>query len=144
MGEMTVQLSLAVTEARRVEKAWSVKVAVTFTNDGSKPFALDRVTICDGGEVANQVFEVKRGGEEIAYLGMMAKRAPPGPDGFLSSRPKRHSSFRCSRCASSGLESEWRSSSRLPFEIAKERWPRSRPSPLVRFAACSESRTSSR
>lgn len=78
---------LEVVEAKADGDGWRVVVALTFTNDGKKTFDLDKVSVCDGGEVSNHVFVVTRGADEVRYQGMMRKRAPPGPDGFIHLAP---------------------------------------------------------
>ena len=78
---------LEVVDAKADGKGWRVVVALTFTNDGKKTFDLDKVSVCEGGRIANHVFQVMRGADEVPYQGMMAKRAPPGPDGFIHLAP---------------------------------------------------------
>lgn len=82
-----MQTKLEVVEAKLDGARWRVVVALSFTNDGKKPFDLDKVSACDGGHVSNHVFQVTRGAAEVPYVGMMRKRAPPGRDGFLQLAP---------------------------------------------------------
>ena len=82
-----MQTKLDVIDAKPDGAGWRLVVALTFTNDGKKTFDLDKVSVCDGGHVSNHVFQVTRGADEVRYLGMMRKRAPPGRDGFIHLAP---------------------------------------------------------
>lgn len=59
-------------------------MTLRFSNNTAEPFALDKVTACVNGSIRNNVFQIKQAGADIKYQGMMAKRAHPGPDGFLN------------------------------------------------------------
>src|SRR3954465_9857288 len=83
-----MRVTLEVREAKRVGGQVRLRVALAFFNDGPKPFELDKVSVCDEGEVCNHVFTLRtEDGKEVSYGGMMAKRAPPGPDGFIRVEP---------------------------------------------------------
>ena len=86
---MTLDVSVAVgpTSWLESEARWRVPIEVTFANNGSKVFELDKATACDGGRIRNNVFHVSVDGVEVGYQGIMAKRAHPGKDGFHRIQP---------------------------------------------------------
>lgn len=59
----------------------------TITNTGTGPTDLDPVAALRSGRLRNDYFEILAGGKEAQYQGMMAKRAPPGPEGMLLLKP---------------------------------------------------------
>ncbi|MCB9670766.1 MAG: hypothetical protein H6734_14895 [Alphaproteobacteria bacterium] len=65
----------------RLEAGTGTEVTMTVVNTGP-----DRGTFCtyhtpfEG--IRNDIFVVERDGRELDYRGMMAKRAPPGPEDF--------------------------------------------------------------
>lgn len=84
-GALSVRLNMD--EAVKKEGGWSVVVSVEFMNSGKKIFELDKLTACEGGELANNVFVIEGKGGRVEYRGMMVKRGPPGPDGFYRIEP---------------------------------------------------------
>lgn len=84
--ENVMKVQLEVVETKRTDEGWRVLVALTFTNEGKRAFELDKVSVCHGGKLRNDVFEVT-GDAEVPYQGPMVKRAHPGPGGFLRVAP---------------------------------------------------------
>ncbi len=85
--EGAMDVKLEVKQAKRVGDRWVVQVALAFHNGTGKPIDLDKRTVCDGGHLSNHVFDVRQGEQRVDYLGEMAKRAHPGPDGFTVVKP---------------------------------------------------------
>jgi len=82
-----LEVRLALQSLRRLADRWSVIVELSITNGTGERLDLDKATVFFDGELENAVFEVRSGKGEVAYLGMMRKRGPPGRDGFVHLRP---------------------------------------------------------
>lgn len=85
---IAVRLIIGNAEWLADQERWSLPVRVRFYNLGETVFELDKQTGCEDGGLRNNVFEVFVDGVEAQYLGMMAKRAHPGPDGFFKIPPR--------------------------------------------------------
>ena len=60
-----------------------VMVTLTFTNAGNNSASIEKRNGCLNGQIENNVFEITSGEQKIKYKGIMAKIAPPGPEGYL-------------------------------------------------------------
>jgi len=80
---MAQDLSVTLTPMRQqFARSDEVQVRVTLTNTGATPrFVLKWHTPVDG--ITAPLFEVKRDGQPVRYLGIKAKRPAPGPDDYL-------------------------------------------------------------
>ena len=76
-------ITLNIIEAKKIDTGWSVIAELTFKNEGDAVFELDRPTAGDGGELINDVFDIRSGSERIAYTGMIKKRVAPSQEDFI-------------------------------------------------------------
>lgn len=68
-------------------KGWSYWVELTVTNSLNRELLLDGLTVGADGSVKNDVFVVMADGKPVDYHGMLKKRVPPGPEGFVKLAP---------------------------------------------------------
>lgn len=68
-------------------KRTPLTVRLTIANPGKTVLSLDKPSICVGGVLSNDVFQVTADGREVPYRGKMARRAPP--DSFRAREARR-------------------------------------------------------
>lgn len=68
-------------------KGWSYWVELTVTNSLNRELLLDGISVANDGSIDNNLFRVKVNGKAVEYQGVMLKRAPPGPEGFVRLAP---------------------------------------------------------
>lgn len=78
-------VSLELVEAKPTPKGWRYSVKLSIDNSYTRKLKLDGPSVAEGGEVRNNLFEVKVDGKAVDYRGEMAKRAPP--DRFIELAP---------------------------------------------------------
>ncbi len=66
---------------------WNYWVELSVTNSLNRKLLLDGLTVAADGSIKNDVFVVTVDGKPVDYHGMMKKRAPPGPEGFVNLAP---------------------------------------------------------
>jgi hypothetical protein len=80
--------SQAVTVELRIDIVGTrVQATMDFINRSSGTAFLEIVNACANRKIENDVFEIKSQGARIPYIGILAKRNPPGPDDFLGIAP---------------------------------------------------------
>jgi hypothetical protein len=65
----------------------SVTATVTFTNRGTVDAFLYEVNAIPEGRLEKNVFDIRREGQRVEYTGILAKRAQPTPEDFLTVKP---------------------------------------------------------
>ena len=55
---------------------------LVYTNNSPKKVYIEKINGCLDGVIENNVFLITNEGEKIKYVGILAKRKPPGPDDF--------------------------------------------------------------
>ena len=64
-----------------------VQAILNFVNRSNGTVYLEKVNACASGTIENDVFEIKSQQKRVAYIGILAKRNPPGPDDFFGIAP---------------------------------------------------------
>ena len=76
MSSVSVQLAVVAGEG-------NVTATLTFMNSSAEDVFLEKVNACINGTIRNNVFQVVSDIDRVPYIGIFAKRAMPGPDGFF-------------------------------------------------------------
>jgi hypothetical protein len=85
---MTSTQTQAVTVELRVDIIGKrVQATLDFTNRSSGTAFLEKINACASRKIENDVFEIKSKDTRISYIGMLAKRNPPGPEDFIGIAP---------------------------------------------------------
>ena len=64
-----------------------VLATLVFANRSNAPQYVDKRMGCLDGRMRTRVFDVRTGGREMHYLGVMGKLAAPGPNDYLTLSP---------------------------------------------------------
>lgn len=63
------------------------RASLTFVNGTAHNVFLEKVNACVSGKIENDVFQITSNGVPLRYVGMLAKRNPPGPQDFVKIVP---------------------------------------------------------
>lgn len=88
VGAQDVSVELTVFNSSLASGKTQVVGQLVFTNQSQKEVRIaDFLVGKSGGEPSNEFFKVFANGKEVAYLGEMAKRAPPDAKDFVVLKP---------------------------------------------------------
>jgi hypothetical protein len=65
-----------------------VQATLEFLNRSPQMVFLEKINACASRKIENDVFQIKSEGSAVPYIGMLAKRNPPGPDDFIAIAPQ--------------------------------------------------------
>ncbi len=85
---MTNTQTQAVTVNLRIDIVGNrVQATLDFINRSSGTAFLEKINACVSRKIRNNVFEIRSQGTRIPYIGILAKRNPPGPEDFIGIAP---------------------------------------------------------